>query len=51
MARQFVYKLEIDPTACTQWGEDYELLFLQSDQNDYNKNRSSNQRIISIVNI
>lgn len=37
MARQFAYKLEIDPTACAlSGGEDYELLFT-IDQNDYNK--------------
>ena len=37
MARQFAYKLELDPTACAlSGGEDYELLFT-IDQNDYNK--------------
>lgn len=37
MARQFAYKLEIDPTACAlSGGEDYELLFTVS-QDDYNK--------------
>jgi thiamine-monophosphate kinase len=36
-ARQFAYKLELDPTACAlSGGEDYELLFT-IDQNDYNK--------------
>jgi thiamine-monophosphate kinase len=37
MARQFAYKLEIDPTACAlSGGEDYELLFTIS-QADYDK--------------
>lgn len=37
MARQFAYKLEIDPTACAlSGGEDYELLFTIN-QDDYNK--------------
>jgi thiamine-monophosphate kinase len=37
LARQFAYKLELDPTACAlSGGEDYELLFT-IDQNDYNK--------------
>jgi thiamine-monophosphate kinase len=37
MARQFAYKLELDPTACAlSGGEDYELLFT-IDQNDYDK--------------
>ena len=36
-ARQFAYKLELDPTACAlSGGEDYELLFTIS-QNDYDK--------------
>jgi len=36
-ARQFAYKLELDPTACAlSGGEDYELLFT-IDQNDYDK--------------
>ncbi len=36
-ARQFAYKLELDPTACAlSGGEDYELLFTIH-QNDYNK--------------
>ncbi|MBI3883207.1 MAG: hypothetical protein HY305_03080 [Sphingobacteriales bacterium] len=36
-ARQFAYKLEIDPTACAlSGGEDYELLFTVS-QSDYEK--------------
>jgi thiamine-monophosphate kinase len=35
MARQFAYKLELDPTACAlSGGEDYELLFT-IDQKDY----------------
>ncbi len=47
MARQFAYKLEIDPTACAlSGGEDYELLFT-IDQGDYNKIASNND--ISIV--
>ena len=47
MARQFAYKLEIDPTACAlSGGEDYELLFTV-DQNDYNKIVSNDN--ISIV--
>lgn len=37
LARQFAYKLEIDPTACAlSGGEDYELVFTLS-QNDYDK--------------
>jgi thiamine-phosphate kinase len=37
-ARQFAYKLELDPTACAlSGGEDYELLFT-IDQSDYEKN-------------
>ena len=36
-ARQFAYKLELDPTACAlSGGEDYELLFTLS-QTDYDK--------------
>ena len=47
MARQFAYKLEIDPTACAlSGGEDYELLFTVS-QEDYNKIASNDT--ISIV--
>ena len=37
MARQYAYKLELDPTACAlSGGEDYELLFT-IDQKDYDK--------------
>ena len=37
LARQFAYKLELDPTACAlSGGEDYELLFTLL-QNDYDK--------------
>lgn len=37
MARQFAYKLEVDPTACSlSGGEDYELLFT-IDQKDFDK--------------
>jgi len=47
LARQFAYKLELDPTACAlSGGEDYELLFTV-DQKDYDKVASNNQ--ISIV--
>ena len=36
-ARQYAYKLELDPTACAlSGGEDYELLFTIS-QGDYDK--------------
>ena len=36
-ARQFAYKLELDPTACAlSGGEDYELLFTLK-QSDYDK--------------
>jgi len=46
-ARQFAYKLELDPTACAlSGGEDYELLFT-IDQNDYDKIAGSEQ--ISVV--
>jgi thiamine-monophosphate kinase len=46
-ARQFAYKLELDPTACAlSGGEDYELLFT-IDQNDYNKIAVNKQ--ISVV--
>ena len=47
MARQFAYKLELDPTACAlSGGEDYELLFTISQQ-DYEK--VSKNEAISIV--
>lgn len=47
MARQFAYKLELDPTACAlSGGEDYELLFTV-DQKDYEKISKNEQ--ISIV--
>jgi thiamine-monophosphate kinase len=47
MARQFAYKLELDPTACAlSGGEDYELLFTV-DQKDYEK--ISKNEEISIV--
>lgn len=47
LARQFAYKLELDPTACAlSGGEDYELLFTV-DQKDYEKISSNGQ--ISIV--
>ena len=37
LARQYAYKLELDPTACAlSGGEDYELVFTLS-QNDYDK--------------
>ncbi len=37
LARQFAYKLELDPTSCAlSGGEDYELVFTLS-QNDYDK--------------
>jgi thiamine-monophosphate kinase len=40
-AREFAYKLKIDPTACAlSGGEDYELLFTV-DQNDYEKVKSN----------
>jgi len=46
-ARQFAYKLELDPTACAlSGGEDYELLFT-IDQNDYDKIVSNKE--ISVV--
>ncbi len=46
-ARQFAYKLELDPTACAlSGGEDYELLFTIS-QNDYEKIKLNDQ--ISVV--
>ncbi len=47
LARQFAYKLELDPTACAlSGGEDYELLFTV-DQKDFEKISASGQ--ISIV--
>lgn len=46
-ARQFAYKLEIDPTACAlSGGEDYELLFTIS-QDDYEKIKLNDQ--ISVI--
>jgi thiamine-monophosphate kinase len=46
-AKQFAYKLELDPTACAlSGGEDYELLFTVS-QNDYEKIKLNDQ--ISVV--
>lgn len=46
-ARQFAYKLELDPTACAlSGGEDYELLFTVS-QSDYEKISANSQ--ISII--
>lgn len=46
-AKQFAYKLEMDPTACAlSGGEDYELLFTVS-QNDYEKIKLNEQ--ISVV--
>lgn len=46
-ARQFAYKLELDPTACAlSGGEDYELLFTIS-QNDYEKIKINEQ--VSVV--
>ena len=47
LARQFAYKLELDPTACAlSGGEDYELLFT-IDQKDYDKIAS--YTVISVV--
>jgi thiamine-monophosphate kinase len=47
MARQFAYKLELDPTACAlSGGEDYELLFT-IDQKDYDTVSSNTD--ISVV--
>jgi thiamine-monophosphate kinase len=47
LARQFAYKLEIDPTACAlSGGEDYELVFTLS-QTDYDKMTLNEQ--ISII--
>lgn len=46
-ARQFAYKLELDPTACAlSGGEDYELLFTIS-QNDYERIKLNDQ--VSVV--
>ena len=46
-AKQFAYKLELDPTACAlSGGEDYELLFTIS-QNDYEKVKLNEQ--VSVV--
>ncbi len=43
IARQFAYKLELDPTACAlSGGEDYELLFT-IDQSDYDKIKTNEQ--------
>jgi thiamine-monophosphate kinase len=43
IARQFAYKLELDPTACAlSGGEDYELLFT-IDQKDYSKVNTNEQ--------
>jgi thiamine-monophosphate kinase len=47
LARQFAYKLELDPTACAlSGGEDYELVFTLS-QNDYDRITINEQ--ISVV--
>jgi thiamine-monophosphate kinase len=47
LARQFAYKLEVDPTACAlSGGEDYELLFT-IDQKDFDKVEDNG--LISIV--
>ncbi|UAY52007.1 thiamine-phosphate kinase [Ferruginibacter albus] len=46
-ARQYAYKLEVDPTACAlSGGEDYELLFTIA-QNDYEKIKLNDQ--ISVI--
>ena len=46
-AKQFAYKLELDPTACAlSGGEDYELLFTIS-QSDYDKIKDSS--LVSII--
>ncbi len=46
-AREFAYKLQLDPTACAlSGGEDYELVFT-IDQNDYEKIKSNSN--ISVV--
>ncbi|MEP7251428.1 MAG: thiamine-phosphate kinase [Ginsengibacter sp.] len=47
IARQFAYRLELDPTACAlSGGEDYELLFTVA-QSDYEKIKDNNE--ISVV--
>jgi thiamine-monophosphate kinase len=47
LARQYAYKLELDPTACAlSGGEDYELVFTLP-QNDYDKIVSNEQ--ISVI--
>src|SRR5690606_17458296 len=50
LARQFAYKLEVDPTACAlSGGEDYELLFTVN-QNDYDKvAKAAESGLITIV--
>ncbi len=51
IARQFAYKLELDPTACAlSGGEDYELLFTIA-QSDYDKiNISGDISIVGYIN-
>ncbi len=50
LARQFAYKLELDPTACAlSGGEDYELLFTV-DQKDYDKvAKAAENGLITII--